>query len=589
MSPTPKQSIDPSFIQDMDCPICGQDALQLKAMERYPDYVACGDCQAQFVAEAEGERVMYGEIPVSYPRTRRFALQQWAWPEAIARRAAEERAEQPSAPPADQPTTDTAESEVEATTPPPEPQIEGAEPPTPDAAELSTPTEERTPDEEPPPWQPPEAPEVDEPSAEPTWSPEEEEDQPEGRTPLPAFDETDQEEAGDLPAEDEPAAEMDDWLSEPAEPAAEAPAEDVENFEETALRDEDELEGDEEAMFAALWGDEEPDADLEESDDLAPDAAAEGFEFDAFDDEEGQLEEPDLADDIWAENEEGEVEATAPVGFDETEPESEGLSSDLSERELAALEWTGEAEPTTQEAQPTEEEGLEAAGPAAEADTNQVPSIEDEPERRAIEPPPGVRHRVVLKTSQPTIPDDRCAHCTQSPTVARISVPATVVRGTGLGERQVTTFRVPICADCRQRVNARSEGQQTARLQAHLISLLVALILVVSALAFQVVDLQEGLLVDLAALALLGGMGYVVPAAFLLLRASRMPKPADARYVETTLRVPSDTQGMETAFEWRSPHYAAHFRATNAEVAAGDVTEVKQREQEPTPELEIGR
>ncbi|MDX1600979.1 MAG: hypothetical protein R3191_05645, partial [Anaerolineales bacterium] len=74
MSPTPKHSIDPSVIEEMDCPICGQDALQLKTMQRYPDYVACSSCTAQFVVEAEGERVMYGEIPATYPRTRRFAL-----------------------------------------------------------------------------------------------------------------------------------------------------------------------------------------------------------------------------------------------------------------------------------------------------------------------------------------------------------------------------------------------------------------------------------------------------------------------------------------------------------------------------------
>jgi hypothetical protein len=111
MASTPRRSIDPAYLQDMSCPICGQDTLQLKSMEHYPDYITCSRCESQFVLEDDGDRVMYGKIPASYPRTSRFALQQWVWPEAIARRATEER-------PAAQGTLSTTVSPVEPAAPP---------------------------------------------------------------------------------------------------------------------------------------------------------------------------------------------------------------------------------------------------------------------------------------------------------------------------------------------------------------------------------------------------------------------------------------------------------------------------------------
>lgn len=589
MSPTPKQSIDPSFIQDMDCPICGQDALQLKSMQRYPDYVACGSCTAQFVVEAEGERVMYGEIPATYPRTRRFALQQWAWPEAVARRAAEERPQQPAtppAPPAQEPTIDTPEPELEVEEPSPgsEPAAEESEHAPPEPVEPSTPIGEQPPEEEePPPWAPPEEGAVEEATEDATWLPEEEEEL-EDETPLPPFAETAEEEADLLPGEDEPAPETPDWLSEPEAEAPEEPP------EEPAIADESEIDR-EQDLFTDLWGEEEEaGSDVEPSEMSEEETSLDDFDFEV---EEQDFEEPDASDDIWAESDQVEDEVDALAAFDELEePDAEPAEGGLSDEELAELHWMGETAPKGRESKPPEDKTVQAqAGVSLEGEPAAVPGddLEVEPTREAQEPPPGSRHRVVLKTSQPSIPDDMCAHCTQSPTVSRMSVPATIVKGSGLGERQVTTFRVPICADCKRRVNTRSEEQQTARLQAHLISLLMALMMVVGALAFQIVELEPGtLLVDLVVLALLAGMGYVVPAAFLLLRASRMPKPPDARYVESTLRVPSDTQGMETAFEWRNRDYAAHFLAANTEVAAGDVTEVKERQYgsgpEPDPE-----
>ncbi len=148
----------------------------------------------------------------------------------------------------------------------------------------------------------------------------------------------------------------------------------------------------------------------------------------------------------------------------------------------------------------------------------------------------------------------------------------------GPGDRQIGTLRIPVCADCHQRAAARSEEQQTSRLQAHLIGVLAALVLVVCGLGFSLINLKDNLGAALAGLVVLAVLGYVVPAVPLLLRASRLPIPADAVYVGTTLRVPGDTEATETAYEWRSQGYARRFQDANAKIAVSEVTKVRDLE-----------
>src|SRR3990172_7436766 len=102
MTPTPRPKIEDSFIAGRACAICGANALAVKRLAGYPDHVACGRCASVFVLEGDGERVMYGKIPPEYAATRRFALKQWVWLEAVDRRAAQER--RSVAPPAAPPT-----------------------------------------------------------------------------------------------------------------------------------------------------------------------------------------------------------------------------------------------------------------------------------------------------------------------------------------------------------------------------------------------------------------------------------------------------------------------------------------------------
>ncbi len=91
MNPKVRDSLDNSYAQDLTCSICGQKTLSVVHLAAYPDYVSCTNCGSAFVVEDSGERVMYGKIPAQYPETRHFALQQWVWPEAIARKSATER------------------------------------------------------------------------------------------------------------------------------------------------------------------------------------------------------------------------------------------------------------------------------------------------------------------------------------------------------------------------------------------------------------------------------------------------------------------------------------------------------------------
>jgi hypothetical protein len=57
-----------------------------------------------------------------------------------------------------------------------------------------------------------------------------------------------------------------------------------------------------------------------------------------------------------------------------------------------------------------------------------------------------------------------------------------------------------------------------------------------------------------------------------------LPKPPDSEYVKSTLRVPGDTEGTETAFEWRNQDYARRFLLANTKVAVSEVTRMREQE-----------
>jgi len=146
-------------------------------------------------------------------------------------------------------------------------------------------------------------------------------------------------------------------------------------------------------------------------------------------------------------------------------------------------------------------------------------------------------------------------------------------------QRRSVTFTVPLCVDCAKRAHHQSEAEKSERLQAQLISVLAALILLLTALLTGLADFRArplpSLLVAIAALAL----GYGLPATLLLKRARRFPPSAETTYVRTTLLIPSETQGLEVAFEWRNQGYADLFHYANRRRALGAVIAVKDRTQ----------
>jgi hypothetical protein len=229
---------------------------------------------------------------------------------------------------------------------------------------------------------------------------------------------------------------------------------------------------------------------------------------------------------------------------------------------LSAPEVTAPAGPLPTREQPAGETGVPAAPP-----------------RPPGEPPPGMRYRVVTSGEKVAFPWAVCAHCLRTPAPKRMPVVASLPKKQAMTQRRAVTFTVPLCADCAKRAHSRSEGEKSERLQAQLMSILSALILLLITLLTGLADFRArplpSLFVAITALAL----GYAVPATLLLKRARRFPAPPETTYVRTTLLIPSETQGLEVAFEWRNQGYAELFHHANRRRALGAVIAVKDRTQ----------
>jgi hypothetical protein len=183
-----------------------------------------------------------------------------------------------------------------------------------------------------------------------------------------------------------------------------------------------------------------------------------------------------------------------------------------------------------------------------------------------VEPPPGERHRVVIRGERVLYPAYVCAQCLRTPTSGRLAVFAR-----GATPQKPLTFNIPLCESCLRRASARPSGEKGARLQAHLVAILVAMVVIVGALALRLVDLTGDLLSSAIMLGILSILGYGLPALLLLSRAGRGPLPPDAVYIRTTVRIPIEPRGMEVPFEWRNRRYAELFFNANREWALASV------------------
>lgn len=675
MNPKVRSTLTDDFSYDQACSICGQKNLHVVHLDAYPDYVNCDNCGSAFVVEDGGERVMYGKIPAQYPETRHFALQQWVWPEAIARKAAPERTTGSTGPVAAPPLPPLPEAPAPPSLEPDQPAVE---PPAPEpVAEMTTDAESEVED------RPVEAGPAAETAQDEGWDTElastatpsfettPAEPEPIDSWPPPPLEADEMQDAagGDLAGEadqvsadvPEAAADLSGWADEPGigeeggeQPTGETlggpePPVGVDMTDAAAQEESERGLGDEEDLLDSLWGGEpypssevktadlpeppawatagqpegepssppevdaeagpqpddvpslptESDQDTanrlhtwgapEEEEQAAPETPGDdqlgspSFPWDAAPDEAGEspppivapFEEGDWSDDAFGFPEQPVQPASEPssastpgmaptdqaageIGEPDTQPVEAGPKPGAEDAEKAGMAqayWGGAKGP------PPPEEKLPEGPPAAGEAVHE-------------EPPPGARYRVVVKGANVRYPEGICSHCTFSPAPGRMPVLASISR-TGVGDRQIETLRIPVCEDCRARASARSEEQRTAQLQAHLIGVLVALVLIVCGLSIGFINLRENFGPALVGLIVMGGLGYVVPAVPLLLRASRLPKPADSNYVRSTLRVPGDTESTETAFEWRNKDYARRFLQANTQVAVSEVTRVR--------------
>ncbi|MBN2554671.1 MAG: hypothetical protein JXA97_01925 [Anaerolineales bacterium] len=409
MPSKPKASLQESYLHGKRCAVCGRPSLKIVHTANLPDFVVCSACQSAFVVEDEGDRVMYGKINAAYPQTIKFAQRQWAWLDAVERKATSERS--PADTRAGQAVPLSTRPEILA------PPLQAPLDTGPDPVAVPTPLDT--------------GPEV----------------QPPKPAHFPLFDEA---------------------LTEPPE-------------------------------------------DMEPSFESSP---------------------------------------SQPFG-------EEILGPDAIQRPVS---------------KPVPPAG-EGAVPDKDAPAEETPGFQP-PEG---DPPPGMRYRIALKGSHVRFPNEFCAHCSKKPVRSKLAIQGTLPKGQTMGQRIPTVFNIPLCSSCSKRASKTGPEEQTARLQVFLISTLIALVVLVAALAWGIIDFQARPVPSALIAIILAALGFTLPSYIQLSRLKGFPLPPDAAYIHSTLLVPRETQGLETAFEWRSQTYAEEFVKVNQAAALGSMTKVKDR------------
>jgi hypothetical protein len=520
MDLAPRPTIDDGLIEGRPCFVCGGHALHAAHVEGIPDYVSCSDCQSVFVLDMTGDWLMYGKIHSDYAETRRIALRQWASPEEVMRSAAEDRR--------------LAAVELAAELLPELVEAEGypepaskSDRPAPDAA-----------------------------AGEPVQEDEGVDLEAAVMPALFAIDSTLEDEA---PAAqdftgneiEEVESDLDDFSSRLAALAG-VPIEDL------IFEAEEEPMGEEALLRDALLGlGQGPAAGGEPSDDwlVLPEEPAPWALPQRPAPAAGGTGAPRS---LWhAEQSDLDVFALSPLAGQPPAPEA-------GEAPIASADQAAPApvEPAPAGVLPPDQGEVAAAGPERE-----VPA----------DPPPGLRYRTVIRGTKVHLPGGACAHCSATPARHKLNVRGSLPAGQVLGQRRPTRFAIPLCNRCHKRAGSRTPEERSARLQAYLISALVALFVLVVTLLLNVVDLQGGNAVSGLLLLIILVLGYAIPAVMLSSRANRFLPPEDALYVQTTLLVPEETQGLETAFEWRNRDYAERFLGANQEAVLGRAIQVKDR------------
>jgi len=594
MASTPKLTLDDGLIDGLVCAICGEDALHVVHMDNLPDYVGCDGCNSAFLSEDGGERVFYGKIDEGYPSTARFALKQWVWLEAVEKRAGEERGALTQETPTDD-----------------EPTLEAITPLATDIESIESPISETAADI----LESPESVDFLEKrlgeldlgsgaAAIPGVSDFEKEPADlisEGTDDLESYfrsispdDATDLEPS--LPEEGETPLPAGTWSEIGPESADEhEPPEFADVQSEVSL-----------GKIGDTW-DQPLKAEIPETDEIPLPDWAQPAEDSVDPPLEGHDQEIELPIDDLFSPEEPELDFLSDLRQSAGVPlESEPLP-DLHISEvplesrpilppLADPDAVGSAvEPESfaariesfSQAPVTDLEAIEKTPSKPEASSQELDAAEAEvvPEDEFVlldtDPPEGHRHRVVIRGEKAVFPGGDCAHCGRTPVKGQLAVLGSLPNGQNITQRKPATFKIPLCVECRKRASQLSREAKETRLQAHLLSAISAMLLVVGALALDIIDPRDFQLADIIILAILFIVGYTAPALFLLGRVGKHLPPESASYVRSTLLVPRETQGLETAFEWRNAEYAERFFEANEAHTLGQLTKIKDRSAEP--------
>ena len=594
MASTPKSTLDDGLIDGLLCAICGADALHVVHMENLPDYVGCESCKSAFLSEDGGERVFYGQIGEGYPLTERFALKQWVWLEAVDNRAREERITP------EQETPIYVEPELEEITPP-ETEIETPEAPISETAAdiLEAPEsvdllEERLGELDLGLGAAaiPGVSDFEGDSADHTS--EETDDLASYFRSITPDEETDLEpslpEEKDLPIS---AGILGGIGLELADEQALPEIADAQN--EESFREPDDA-WDQAIKQEAPETDEIPLPDWAQPADDSVEPSLEGFaqEIETPFDNLPAPEEPEqdfLSNLRQSAGVPLESEPIPDLHISEVPLESQPIFPPLADAEAdeSVVEPESFASRIESFAQtpPTDLEPIEKTPSMQEVPSQEIDVADAEavPEEEAVlldtDPPPGYRHRVVIRGEKAVFPGGDCAHCGRTPVKGHLTVVGSLPDGQNITQRTTTNFKIPLCAECRKRAGQLSEEAKEARLQAHLLSAIGGMLLVVGALALGIIKPAELQLFDILILAILFIVGYSLPALFLLGRVGKYPPPDSAMYVRSTLLIPKETQGLETAFEWRNPEYAERFFEANVAHTLGKLSKIKDRAAPP--------
>lgn len=226
---------------------------------------------------------------------------------------------------------------------------------------------------------------------------------------------------------------------------------------------------------------------------------------------------------------------------------------------------------------------VEAISGSVEEAEEPPPLVDDMVEVSA--PLPGKRYRVKITGEGAYFPLSVCAHCLQTPASSSISITGSLPVGDSRDSRRRAVFRLPLCAECRQKSTALSEEQKNIRLQAQLTALVLGLASVVVALGLGVVDFNNSLPLGLALLAGIVGVGFLLPLGLLFPRIRSATPLRETYLIRTTLQVRAPEEpAAQSWFDFRNQGYAQLFFDSNQRGVVQSVAEVMIQQEGSAPD-----